>query len=555
MPKRVIAAFLLTLLPWQAIQAQPAPDLVDRVPDGFALCITVQNLREHWRRWQNDPWLMKAADSPLGKAILDAPEVRNLKKFEGDLQAAFDLNWATVRDDLLGGQVIFAFKPSPTGKQEDEEGLLLVHARRADLWQRMFDKLNDLQKENGELKSLEERKHQGATYWKRSHKSDHFVAIDGPFLAVSNRETVIQSVLERKTKGSSTFARSVKRAGQDKAFLTMWINPRTFDKELENAPADAASNPIFKTLLSTWKSIDAAVITADWTDHGEIRLVVQPIENITDPAKKWFEKKPVASAVWDRLPDDALFAFAGKLDFAETARTLSDLVAEKDSKEAKDAIQRQLGSMLGLDIFKEILPGIGPDLGLAVFAAKEPQSPPQALFALRMERTKGEPAVDQALVKSLQVFVGFTLFDWNRKAKTPIRLRTKKQDGAEIHYLSHDKQFPQGFQPSFGLKDGYLILATAPEAFARFGATKTTPSEEAPVARFSPALVAELLKYHKDTAVNALVERQGMTQQAAREKVDALQATLALFDRVTISQSLQQGQLVWTLRVAPVSVK
>ncbi|MFO0864738.1 MAG: DUF3352 domain-containing protein [Gemmataceae bacterium] len=555
MPKRVIAALFLTLLPWQAMHAQPAPDLVDRVPEGFALCVTVQNLREHWQRWQNDAWLAKAAESPLGKAILDAPEIRSLKKFEADLQAAFDLNWGTVRDDLLGGQVIFAFKPSPTGKQDEEEGLLLVHSRRADLWQRMFDKLNELQEGNGELKSLEERKHQGQTYWKRTQKSDHWIAIEGPFLAVSNRESTIQSVLERKSRNSSAFARNLKRAGQDKAFLTMWINPRVFDKELENAPADAASNPIFKTLLKTWKSIDSAVVAADWTDHGEVRLVVQPVENLAEPTKKWFDKKPLASAVWERLPEDALFAFGGKLDFAETARTLSDLVAEKDSKEAKDAIQRQLGSMLGLDIFKEILPAIGPDLGFAVVAAKEPRLPPQALFALRMERNKGEPAVDQALVKSLQVFIGFSLFDWNRKSKTPIRLRTKKQDGAEIHFLSHDKQFPPGFQPSFGLKDGYLILATAPEAFARFAPTAKSPSDEVPVARLCPALVADLLKHHKDAAMAALMERQGLGEQAAREKLDALRTTLALFDRVTISQSLQQGQLVWTLRVTPVSSK
>ncbi|MBX9680277.1 MAG: DUF3352 domain-containing protein [Gemmataceae bacterium] len=554
MPTRVIAVLLLTLQPRQAIQAQPVPDLVDRVPDGFALCVTVQNLREHWQRWQKDAWLAKAADSPLGKAILQAPEIRNLQKFETDLQAAFDLNWSAVRDDLLGGQVIFAFKPSPSGKHEDEEGLLLVHARRADLWQRMFDKLNDLQKENGELKLLEERKHQGQTYWKRSQKTDHWVVIDGPFLAVSNREAAIRSVLERKSKGISALSRSLKRAGQDKAFLSIWVNPRVFDKELDKAPADAASNPIFKTLLSTWKSIDAAVVTADWTDNGEIRLFVQPIDNIAEPARKWFERKPVASEAWARLPEDALFAFAGKLDFAEAARQLSELVAEKDSKEAKDAIQRLVGSILGLDVFKEILPAIGPDLGFAVFAAKEPHHPPQALFALRMDRGKGEAAVDQAMVKSLQVVVGFSLFDWNRKQKTPIRLRTKKQDGAEIHYLSHDKQFPPGFQPAFGLKDGYLLLATAPEAFTRFRAATPPPSDEAPIARLSPALAGKLLAQHRDTAVAALVERQSMTQEAARERIDALQTTLALFERIAVSQSIQEGQLVWTVRITPAAV-
>lgn len=550
-PRLVVAVLVAAAAVPGAAQAQAA-DLIDRVPDGYALCVTMRDLRDHWERWQGQAWFRKVAEGPVGRAFLDAPEIRHLRNIENDLRQAFGLNWSNVRDDLFGDQVVFAFKPGPAGNSELDEGLILVRARKAEQWPRIFEKLNELQKENGELKELTERKFDGQTYWKRTLRQDHWIAIDGPVLAVANKESALLGALGRRDgKEATSLARSLRKAGHDRAFLSIWLNPRLFDKELEKAPEQTRSNPVFKTLLATWKGIDAAVVTADWREQGEIRMYVQPSEKLPAEAKAWFERKPRASEAWSRLSDGAVFAFAGKFDFADGAKTFSEMASEKDAKEAKDSLQRQFGSLLGLDVFKEIVPNIGPDLGLALYPASDPRQIPHALFALRVKPGKGDVAVDQALVKSLQLVVGFGLFDWNRKLPEPIRLKTLKQGSVEVHYLAHDKLFPAGFQPAFGLKDGYLIAATAPEAFLRFAETKGSEGDEAPILRLSASALVEVLKNHRDTAAVAIAERNNIPLAEARERLEALIATLAPFDRWTLSQGLQQGQMVWSLRIVP----
>ena len=79
----------------------------------------------------------------------------------------------------------------------------------------------------------------------------------------------------------------------------------------------------------------------------------------------------------------------------------------------------------------------------------------------------GEPA-DPSLVKGLHLFATLAVLDHNLKNKDVTALKKEMQDGVEVHYFVNDQRFPPGFRPAFAAKDGYLLLASSPEAVRRF---------------------------------------------------------------------------------------
>src|SRR4029450_4106044 len=132
-------------------------------------------------------------------------------------------------------------------------------------------------------------------------------------------------------------------------------------------------------------------------------------------------------------------------------------------------VLKNLGA-LGLNVTRDILPNIGPDLGFAV-TLPDGNGMPRALVALAAKSAPKEAPVDQMLIKSAQLFVGLAVFEYNRKNNDkPVHIRSVQQGDVEVKYLAQDKLFPPGIQPAIALKDGYLLFASAPEAIADFRA-------------------------------------------------------------------------------------
>src|SRR5437867_2438741 len=71
-----------------------------------------------------------------------------------------------------GDAAVLAHTPGPPDRPEREQGLLLVHARRADLLAALFDRLNEVQKKAGEVTAVEARTHRGQTYHLRRKAKD-----------------------------------------------------------------------------------------------------------------------------------------------------------------------------------------------------------------------------------------------------------------------------------------------------------------------------------------------------------------------------------------------
>ena len=122
-----------------------------------------------------------------------------------------------------------------------------------------------------------------------------------------------------------------------------------------------------------------------------------------------------------------------------------------------------------------------------------------------------------------------------------------------VKVFSQDKLFGPGVRPAFALKDGFLLVASSPEAIARFGAhdLPAVSKTETPLLRLSPIELSQLLKQRRAQVLARLQEKQHLTKEDAERNLDQLLGILDLFESVTFSQRSEPGQASWSLRAVP----
>jgi hypothetical protein len=160
------------------------------------------------------------------------------------------------------------------------------------------------------------------------------------------------------------------------------------------------------------------------------------------------------------------------------------------------------------------------------------------------------------MYRGVDFLAGLSMFDYNRRHKSdPILLRVRRQDKVEIKYLTNAKAFPPGVQPAWALKDGYLLLATTPEAILRFqsGAAKIdqAPAAEAPLLRISSKDLAKVFRDHRDFFAGKIGAANQIQDADAAKGLDEVVSVLNLFDRIELTRSSGAGQTSLVLRLSP----
>jgi hypothetical protein len=546
----------LAAVPFAAAQTVPyRHDLLKLLPDDFAVCVVLHDLRGHAARWEQADWLKRFKQTPVGQALLDAAEMKHLDKFQSELKKHFDLDWPTVRDDILGDTLVLAYTPGPKTKPDEERGLFLLHVRKPEILHRLIDKLNKIQEKSGELKSLTEKEYKGNTFYCRQEaaKSNYYFFKDS--LAVFTvKEESMHAVMDRLAARKETpWAKRFAQAGAERALVTMCVNPRMLDAEL--APGGKKDDP----LPSYWRALDAIFVTVSIQDDAELRIAIQAD---ADKLPKWarpaFTQTIPNSSLWQRFPERSIVTFASQTDFAGGAEALKLLMPEKDRKKLTSDWQSGIGAVMRLDLFKDLLPNIGPDWGVCVLPSKDAKQLPAMMFALEVKPGTKDPPVDQTLLKAVEFFAGFAVLDHNKNhPEAIIRVQSLKQGNVEVKYLSGDKAFPPGFQPACALKDGFLIFATWPEAIAEFRlrAKPAGAPKESVLLRISAPELAKLLDHRREHILSSLTAGQQMAPEKAKQNLENVIALLGLFERVTLSQHGDAGQASWIIRLSPAQTK
>jgi hypothetical protein len=551
----VAAVLALAHLPVSAIAQPAAPRerLLSLVPPDVGVCLLVNDLRGHAEKWERAPWVQALRQTALFRALGELPEARQLAAFEGVLKQHLGIDWPTLRDDILGDAVVLAYRPGPPGQPELEQGMVALRARQPKRLAELVSRFNELQKAGGELQAVESLQHRGATYYRRVHVTKtHWYYLNGPLLIVAGNETMLRQAIDRDLDplgASNPWPARFSRAGAAQAVVTLAVNPQSIDPFPRPGNGEKPHG-----VAGVWRGLDAIFLALAADSKLELRLALEGRGREMPPWAQPLFAQSHPSVLWQAFPEPAILTLAGRSDFANLAQGVLEMLPAGERSRLTDGLQAGLGLITQLDLFRDVLPSLGPDWGLCVLPPADGSALPQVIAALAVKPGNGPEPVDAMLFKGAQLFAGLAVLDYNRKNPAdPIKVESVQQGKVTVKFLTHVKLFPAGFRPACAVKDGFLLLASSPEAVARFGPRETPPAAqgETPLLRVAPSELAQLLRLRRASVVDDLQQKHHLTAVEAERMLDRLLGLLNVFESVSVIQRGEPGQVSWALRLVP----
>jgi hypothetical protein len=338
----------------------------------------------------------------------------------------------------------------------------------------------------------------------------------------------------------------------------LWINPRAFDPALEQKTAGAAGAQaiVLRTLSGYWKSLEGIAISVALEEDLAFSVAVRAkVEELPLCARQFLHAAAQPSELWRVFPDSALLTIAGRVDIPALVETLGDFLGPDARKSLGTMIEGTVEAVLGRNMMKEILPNLGPDWGICVLAPPTGEKGwfPHAIAALRVRPGAAGVSADLAMLQALNSLVTLAVFHHNHGQPGTFSLKSTLQDKIEVKYVMNDDQFPAGLRPAFALKDGYLLLATSPEAIRRFRSAPSGTSDQStagtPLLKLSLGGWSQFLKEWREPLLEYAAAKNQVSKEEASRRMDHLLIVLQLFDRVEVTQRSGPGLVTLTLRV------
>jgi hypothetical protein len=551
----------LTLLAGLAapLPAAPRDELLRLVPPDVGFCLVLQDLRGHAAALADSPFVEQLSQSALGRLLRAKPEWSKLDGLEAKLKKDLDVTWDRLRDEFLGDAVVLAFRPDPAGRKD--QGLILLRARTPQSLADLVTRINQVQQNNGELKTLEKLEYKGITYYRREEaRATNYYCLRGPVLIFSGEQVMLHQALDlglresgRESGAEPDLARRLREAGADKAVIALWVNPRALDAQVEGRAAagqEAEQETARKTFAACWKALDDVVLSLELGRDLSVSLALRGRpEQMPPGVRRFLAELSRPSELWRSFPQDALFALALRLDPAALLDAISDFIPTESRQSLEVELNRTLGAALGKDIFKDLLPGIGPDVGVCVTAPAPGDKDwfPRVVLAVRA--AGGPAAVDQSLLSALHVAAVGLVLGYNSEHRDhALRLATATVDKQEVKYLDGPGVLPAGLRPAAALRDGYLVLASSPGVLRGFRAEPPgAPGATVPLVRVSFRGLRAYLRQRHDSLAGALAQKEGADRDEVGRRLDTLLDVLEFLDRLEVRQRTAPGLVVFTL--------
>jgi hypothetical protein len=549
----LVAVFVVS----PAAIAGPPDDLLRLVPEDYTFCVVVQNLRNHARPDGDSSFLKGISDSPLIKWLQTAPEAVKFQHSVETILKELGVTPDQFRDDLFGDALVFAYRKGPPGQDGKEDGLILLHARNEDLLRRVVDRIIEVQTKGGEIKRVEPIGEANGRYFRRVKALDaepaDFFAVQGHRLAFSGNESLLKGLLPRLTAegtGEAPLARRMKQLGVDKVPVSMLINPRSFDADvLGSAQAGKGSEQAFlKEFASYWKAVDGLVFFLNFRPSIEVGLAMNVRKaEIPKAAARFLTEAAKRSPLWDRMPEDALFAVCGRVHLESLAGMLGAFLAEPDRKKVLESIADASRPFVEAEDHGFLARGFGPDVGFWVTAPESSAKTwcPHAVLAVKVGDGPEGRQAERVALKGLDVLSRIACFQ-NKE----MRVGTEMQGSVEVQFLKHASAFPPGFQPSFASKGGYIILADSPGTVSRFEPPNrpATDADEVPVLRVSASAWRKYLADHRGPLLDYLAKLQGANPKEFGQHLNVLLPMLEGLDRLELVQRTGPDRVTLLMR-------
>jgi hypothetical protein len=549
--------FVIAVLAAPLRAASPRDELLRFVPDDVGFCFVMQDLRAHAADLAASPFIEQLRLSPAGAALRASKEIKQLDTVDKYLHQTLGVGWEQLRDDVLGDAVVFAYRPGPPGKPEQEQGLVLLRGRDGEVLSRLVEKINQAQKKDGSLTELQEVKYENTTYYRRVEpKQTNYYFLRGPVFLFTSQEDMMRRAidLDRATADAEpALARRLREIGADPAVLALWLNPRAFDASLEEkaAKAGGAEAGLQQKVLAYWKAVDGVAVWA--TLNADLRLSfaqrVRP-EKLPPAIRRFLDAASRPSELWRRFPDDALLACGGRIDAGALVELFHDFQPADDKDDSAAMIT------FGKDLAMEVLSHVGPDWGFCLTSPPKDGKDwlPHAFLAIRAAPGDETAPVDQALLSAVHTAVLGGVLAYNHQHPTePLRLKSFLSNKQEIHYVDDGRLLPPGVRPAYGLTNGWMAFASSPEVFRRYmeAAPKAAVEDGTafPLLRVSLKGWRAYLTERREPLATALAEKNQLTVEEMGKRLDDLIGVLQFVDRLEIDCRTAPGLAVVTLTI------
>jgi hypothetical protein len=545
----------------------PADELLRLTPKDATFCVLTQGLRGHVQEWQKSPFWQAFPDSRLGKSLIESAEFQRLKDLQQVFAKALGTPLPTIRDEMFGDAVLIAYQSGPPGKPEQEQGLILSWVRNPKVAQQFFDRLNEVQKQSGELKELQTTNYLGVScnHRVKSQGADEFYFLHGNVLAFTSQEPMLRRALELNRDLPSIenkqpfLSEQFARLGMTGSVASIWINPRSFDAELtlRQEQAKDGEAAFLHTFQQYWQALDGFALGVSIDRQLELKLVFSTqFDKIPEPLRALHFGVTKPTTLWNAFPTEAIFATAGNIDFRDFAKVLAEFLTEDNRKSMQETLEQNLGGVVGKNVLPLLPKQLGPDWGICIMPPAVASSlTPDLLLALRVRSTDEENQIEQAVGDAMDALALLFRFNYNASHPEPVRQKVIRHDNVDIKCLVNDKGFPPGFQPAYTLKDGYLLVASSPTVIQNFHGNKAVAPaatiNEVPLVRISFRQLDQYLEQRHGELAKLLEARNQVPAAEGDRQLQKLKMSLELLDSLElVNQSQKPGQLVLCLRIA-----
>lgn len=475
--------------------ADEAAELLKLVGSDASLCVEAVGLKDAVPRLRTSELATRVEKSLLFKQWQAGKDYANFVKFYSGVEPL--LSDALIQD-MFGRAVVLVVytndRPRPTG-------VVLTHAASADVARSVIDLWNA-----NERHQTLSREFAGHTYFTKAKKKRdgstvetlYYVLFDS-IAALSDNEEEIRRVIALRVvgQGGSVAAevspRSTESLWKDNSYhaireslaegttVAAYLNPRHWDAEMQIESGLTAADPVLRSIAGAWrrsKSIAAGLrfeesVVLEVVSHFELQPVLQ--ESAPTPPQT-----PAAPAFLARIPQQALFAAAGRIDFRPAARMLAEMASATMDRQWMGYRQIARGLCLGLDPVSDILPRLGPNWGAYVVASQEDQAtvaPVHAVLAFEISAAANPSASGPSLREGLEnaLTTGLNFWAAAHNSQGPARpavVRTENREGLTMKWIDGMDYH----QPAFAFAGDYLVLASSPRAVTGFAGHDSSQS-------------------------------------------------------------------------------
>ncbi len=582
------------------------------LPAGAGLYTEVGGLRQAVPRWSQselfDRWLAYPPVAQWHRTTWPQVDL-----FSRMASRQLRVDHLQLRKTVLDGRIILALWPqrpdgltatTPGSRQRElrrEWGgswLVLLETTDEQFAQQLAEGINQLSRQEHELKNLSSLQHSGRKYDQRQvirggHAETEYLAARGRFVALTDDQKVMQALLDGElgpvgpapgrglpqllvTSWEKLPRQAVIRAVADPRPWHVWlgqVRPRVEAEDPEALPLLDAAKHVLGGLqtaslaLSLGESLEASLVVEVAPDRWPREL------------RRWWESVQGPCRFPELVPPGALLVACGRFNYGQFGQLALQTLQSEDPT-AIGRVQALSDTLTGgSDVFSDLLPQLGPDVGmfLAPHPTEGPQNPDSAdlpldfvaALQIREPRQQASPVAD-ALQRSLRwLWTGAAVLQTLDDNKSPAVVRHNAQSAAPITWIQGLHDLPPTVQPAFAAAGRYLLLGSSPNALKRVFPRTGLSSSEDPAAfpkhflNFSNqpttlfylnlAAARKFLTNHKQAMISAVANdvarKPDFPQPEALKRVEHLEQILKLADLVLVTQTIEPTRLTAKWRI------